>query len=103
VTTAKCGSSAMDPDLNDRYRLHQRIGVQLQETQLQEKLRVREALELYASFYPNPADWRELLGRWGLTGKADTRSPKLYGGQKQRLFIALALVGNRSGVLDELT
>ena len=40
-------------------------GVQLQETQLQDKLKVREALELYASFYPDPADWRELLDRWG--------------------------------------
>jgi len=50
----------LDP-LTDRHRLHQRIGVQLQESQLQEKLKVREALELYASFYPNPADWRELL------------------------------------------
>jgi len=49
-----------DP-LHDRHRLHQRIGVQLQETQLQEKLKVREALELYSSFYPHPAAWRELL------------------------------------------
>ena len=50
----------LDPR-TDGHRLHQRIGVQLQETQLQDKLKVREALELYASFYPNPADWRELL------------------------------------------
>jgi ABC-2 type transport system ATP-binding protein len=83
----------LDPRTN-RHLLHQRIGVQLQETQLQEKLRVREALELYASFYPNPADWHELLERWGLTGKTDTRFAKLSGGQKQRLFIALALTGN---------
>jgi len=55
----------LDPR-TDAHRLHQLIGVQLQETQLPEKLKVREALELYASFYPNPADWRELLGRWGL-------------------------------------
>jgi ABC-type transport system involved in cytochrome c biogenesis ATPase subunit len=86
----------LDP-LTDRHRLHQRIGVQLQESQLQEKLKVREALELYASFYPNPADWRELLERWGLAGKADTKFAKLSGGQKQRLFIALALIGKPGG------
>jgi ABC-2 type transport system ATP-binding protein len=93
----------LDP-LTDGHRLHQRVGVQLQETQLQEKLRVREALELYASFYPHPADWRELLERWGLTAKAGSSVGKLSGGQKQRLFIALALVGNPELVfVDELT
>jgi ABC-2 type transport system ATP-binding protein len=93
----------LDPR-TDAHRLHQRIGVQLQETQLPEKLQVREALDMYASFYPDPADWRELLERWGLTSKSGTAFANLSGGQKQRLFIALALVGNPQVVfLDELT
>jgi ABC-2 type transport system ATP-binding protein len=93
----------LDPQ-DDGHRLHQRIGVQLQETQLQDKLTVSEALRLYSSLYPEPADWRELLDRWGLASQRGVAFRKLSGGQKQRLFIALALVGNPQVVfLDELT
>jgi ABC-2 type transport system ATP-binding protein len=93
----------LDPRL-DRTRLRHLLGMQLQESQLPDKLRVAEALRLYASFYADPADWRALLVDLGLGDKHDTRFGALSGGQKQRVSIALALVGNpRVAVLDELT
>ncbi|MFI6031070.1 ABC transporter ATP-binding protein [Amycolatopsis magusensis] len=93
----------LDPQ-RDTAELRQRLGVQLQESELPEKLKVREALDLYASFYRNPADPERLLADLGLTDKRDTAYKKLSGGQKQRLSIALALIGSPEvAVLDELT
>ncbi|MET9811790.1 ABC transporter ATP-binding protein [Streptomyces sp. NPDC006355] len=95
--------TGLDP-VADHERVARVLGAQLQESRLQPKLTVREALELYAAFYPRPADWRPLAERLGLEQKLTTRFAKLSGGQKQRLFIALALIGDpRIVVLDELT
>ncbi|MFF7599044.1 ABC transporter ATP-binding protein [Streptomyces mirabilis] len=115
TTTVECVEGLRIPDAGrvrvtgldpvaDHEQVARVLGAQLQESELQAKLTVREALELYAAFYPHPADWRPLAERLGLTAKLTTRFAKLSGGQKQRLFIALALIGNpRVVVLDELT
>jgi ABC-2 type transport system ATP-binding protein len=95
--------AGLDP-LRQRDQLRRKLGVQLQESALPDKLRVGEALELYASFYPHPADSDRLLEMLGLAAKRDTRYSRLSGGQKQRLSVALALIGRpRIAVLDELT
>ncbi|MGW7241024.1 ATP-binding cassette domain-containing protein [Streptomyces sp. NPDC054804] len=115
TTTVECVEGLRVPD-GGRVRVtgldpvaeHEKVarvlGAQLQQSELQPKLTVREALELYASFYPDPLDWAPLAERLALTDKLTTRFGKLSGGQRQRLFIALALIGNpRVVVLDELT
>ena len=115
TTTVECLVGLRTPDRGrirvlgrDPRRGHaeltRRVGVQLQDSQLPERLRVGEAMRLYQSFYPDPADSRELLAQLGLAGREKTPYGKLSGGQKQRLAIALALIGRpRIAVLDELT
>ncbi|HIZ98757.1 MAG TPA: ABC transporter ATP-binding protein [Candidatus Janibacter merdipullorum] len=80
------------------------LGVQLQESQLQDKITIAEALTLWSSFYDSPRPWGELAERLGLSPHLPQRFADLSGGQQQRLSIALALVGRPQVViLDELT
>jgi ABC-2 type transport system ATP-binding protein len=84
--------------------LRARLGFQLQESALPDRLRVGEALRLFGAFYDRPAGWRTLLRQVGLEEKENAPYAKLSGGQKQRLAVALALIGNPEvAILDELT
>jgi ABC-2 type transport system ATP-binding protein len=116
TTTMECIEGLRTPDrgaisvlgldpFRDAYKLQERIGVQLQQAQLQKRIKVWEAVDLWASLYENSAaDGERLLEQLGLIDKRNAWFMTLSGGQKQRLFIALALINDPQVVfLDELT
>ena len=115
TTTIECLEGLRKPDAGtvrvlgvDPQRegktLREHTGMQLQQSNLPDRMKVWEALDLYASFYPRPADWNVLLSQLGLEEKRKSLFSKLSGGQKQRLFIALALLPDPQLIfLDELT
>ncbi|HOD04785.1 MAG TPA: ABC transporter ATP-binding protein [Anaerolineaceae bacterium] len=92
----------VDPQV-DSQTLRLRTGMQLQQSNLPDRMKVWEALDLYAAFYPHAVNWEDLLAQLGLEEKRNAPFAKLSGGQKQRLFIALALLPDPQVVfLDEL-
>jgi ABC-2 type transport system ATP-binding protein len=115
TTTVECAVGLRSPDSGtirlmgldpqaDRDRVHEIVGVQLQESAFPAKLRVGEILEAFRSFYRQPADLTELMAAFGLADKRRAYCRSLSGGQRQRLSVALALVGGpKIAVLDEMT
>lgn len=92
-----------DPGVRDTDLLN-RLGVQLQESHLQKRIKVWEAVDLWTTLFPRTVDGEKLLDELGLGEKRDSWFMNLSGGQKQRLFIALALINDPEVVfLDELT
>ena len=93
----------LDPWEN-RKQLFEQVGVQFQESNYPDKIKVRELCEETACLYQSPAVYSELLQKFGLSDKKDAFVSELSGGQKQKLFVVLALIPNPKVIfLDELT
>lgn len=93
----------MDPK-KDRTAVFEKVGVQFQESKYQDQIKVNELCENTSVLYRNARDFKELLGRFGLSDKQTAFVKELSGGERQRLFIVLALIPNPELVfLDELT
>lgn len=115
TTTIECIEGLRKPDkgvikvlglnpLKGGSFFREKLGIQLQESSLYPRIKVREAIELFSNFYPKPLVGRELLKKFNLNDKQNVYYDKLSGGLKKRLQIALTLIGNPIVVFfDEIT
>ena len=115
TTTVECLQGLRRPDAgrlrilgldpaSDLAEVKRRIGSQLQESALPDRIKVWEALDLFSASVEGAAPWESLIDDWGLRAKRDAQFGSLSGGQKQRLLVALALVNRPEVVfLDEMT